>query len=552
MAAVEGEVETGVPSGPPTDADAQPPAGWLDRHRDDVVTAAIFVAARIVFIAALGVRMDLLFLTFAPHVPDLGLLQHHLLQTVLYEHTQPPGFPLLVGGLMQLSPFPDGITFQVVWLAMGLALALVLYRVGRMIGLGRVATFVGIGLVATNPALVSIEFSANYDEPTILMVALVVLFIGRYARSGSTRHLAAVTTIGAVAVLTRTVFHPAWYLLLVAGLVIARRPAWPDRKVALAIALPALAIGAFVAKNSILYGETNLTSWGGPSLDKIATSAAPPALQRQLVRDGTVSKLFGTQVFIEPYSAYAAGVPPCRPKHAAVPVLSEQTRPSDPTFDGTTSSPNLNYECFLPVYRQQDRDARAFIAKYPARFLGAQADGAQMFFEPALQIVFTPQNLKALAGADTVWRWTLYPRVTVAPIAYSDWAGRRVLAYGGMRFVPTVFLLDVAAVVLAVSAAGRLWPQRRRTGGGDRRSALAARAAIGLTCAWVTVIGSAFEINENARYRLLIEPFLLLLLAWAGEGAVHAIRRRAAADPTPARRARPAGSATRRRAPDRA
>ena len=498
--------------------------GWADRHRDDLVVAGIFVAARTFFIAVVGVRMDLLFLIFAPHVPDLGLLQHHLLQTVWYEHTQPPGFPFLVGFLMKVSPFPNGITFQVVWILMGFALALVLRRVGRMIGLGRMATFVGIGLVVTNPALVSIEFSANYDEPTILLVALLVLFIGRYVVSGSTRHLAVITGLATVAVLTRTVFHPGWYVLLVVGLFLARRPTWPDRRVVLAVALPAVAILAFVAKNQVLYGEPNLTSWGGPSLDKIAGSAARPELQKQLIADGTVSPLFGRQVFILPYEGYSDAMPTCTPEHTGIPVLDDPIRPDDPAFDIRVPSPNLNYECFLPIYRQQGKDAMAFLKKYPGKFFGAQANGAQMFFEPALQIVFTPNNLKALDGTDKVWRWTLYPRVTLDPIAYSDWSSRRVLAYGGVRLVPTVLLLDLAAVLMAFPAIARLIPKRTRDGGGDKRAAYAIRAAIGLTCAWVTLIGSAFEINENARYRLLIEPFLLLLLAWAGEGAVKRIR----------------------------
>jgi hypothetical protein len=500
-------------------------ATWADAHRDDLVVAAIFVAARAVYIGVAGVRMDLLFLSFAPHVPDLGLLRHDLVRTVFYEHTQPPGFPLMVGVLYKLSPFPDGITFQVVWLAMGLATALVLRRLARTLGLGRAATFVAIGLVVTNPALVSIEFSANYDQPSILLVAVLLLAIARYAGSGTVRHLALVTTVAGVAILTRTVFHPAWYLLLVAGLLLVRRPTWPSRRVALALALPGLAVLAVVAKNQVLYGEPNLTSWGGPSLSKIAGSAAKPAERERLIADGTVSPLFGRPVFIVGSERYADAVAPCTPKHPSIPVLAEKTRPGSPVFYGATeASPNLNYECFLPVYRQQGADAMAYLRAEPWRFLGAQATGAQMYFEPALPIVFTPHNLRALHGADSVWNWTLYPRLKLQPVAYSEWGQLRVAFRGGIYLVPTVLLLDLAWVVVGLRAIGRLVRRRRRDGGGARREALALRAAVGLTCAWVTVIGSAFEINENARYRLLIEPELLILLAWAGERAWSAGR----------------------------
>ena len=233
-------------------------------------------------------------------------------------------------------------------------------------------------------------------------------------------------------------------------------------------------------------------------------------------------------MFIVGYDAYADAVPPCRPDHPDVAVLADPQRPSAPFYgpNGAAGSPNLNYECFLPVYRQQGRDAVAFLRAHPGQFFGAQFTGVQFFFEPALDIVFTPHNLHALHGLDTAYAWTLFPRVLLKPAFYSEWGGLRDLVNGGIYLIPTVVVLDVAAVLLAVGAIRRLIRQRRRVGGGSGRQRLALYAAVGLTCAWVTAIGSAFEINENARYRLLIEPFLLLLLARAGELAYHAARRR--------------------------
>jgi hypothetical protein len=498
---------------------------WAERHRDDLIVGAMFAAARFVFIVLLGVRMDTVFLIFAPHIPDLGLLRHHLLQTVWYEHIQPPLFPLGIGTLMKLSPFPDGITFQIVWLAMGLATALVIFRIARMLGLQKATAFVAVGLVLTNPALVSIEFSANYDQPTILLIALIILFVGRWATSGSGRDWAMVCALGATAVLTRTVFHPVWYVLLVAGLALVRWPVWRDRRVILAALLPAVAIGIFVLKNDVLYGEMNLTSWGGPSLTKIAGSAPSKDEIKQLVADGTVSPLFGRDVFIKPYEYYADAVPPCTPKHKGIPILDDPIRPTDPTFDPTGKrTPNLNYECFLPVYRQQGKDAIAFMKARPKEFFGAQATGAQFFFEPALHIVFT-RNFSHLHGAEHAWGWTLYPSLKLHPVAHSSWGDFRMFGSHGIDLIPTVVILDLVAIALAVPASLRLYRQRRKTGGGPRRQALAVQAAIGLTCAWVTVIGSAFEINENARYRLLIEPYLLIILAWGGQFAVTWIRR---------------------------
>ena len=511
----QGEGESTPPDG--NREPAEPTTTWAERHRDDFVVAAIFGAARILFIASMGVRMDLGFLTYAPQMPDTGLLRHHLLQTILYEHTEPPLFSTFVGLLLKFSPFPDGITFQVVYLGLGLVLALVVFRIARMIGLGRVASFVAIGLVVTNPGLVALEFNASYDEPTALFVAVLVWAVGRYVTGGGLRYLRWAAVAAAAAVLTRTVFHPAWYLFVVLGLLALRPPKATRRQVAVALIAPALVILAFAVKNEVIYGEATLSTFSGSSLAKIAGSASRPDEQKRLIAAGTVSPLFGRAVFWG-YSVYRNAMPPCRPSHAHVGVLATELRPDNGT-------PNLNYECFLPVYRLQSADGRAYLLHRPARFLAAEADGVQMFFEPPMPIVFTA-NAPNLRAAESFYDWTLFPRVQLQPFSYSDFAERRVFAAGGIEFQPTAVLLDVGVILIGLAQIRRLVRGRRRPGGGSRRQGAAAWAAMGLVCAWVTAIGSLFEINENARYRLLIEPYLLLLLALVLERAAAFARAR--------------------------
>lgn len=513
MATIEREAEATAPA--PASGSAR--TSWAMRHRDDLVVAGIFTAARIWFMAVSGVRMDMVFLTFAPQLPDLGDLQHHLIQTVFYEHSQPPGYSFAVGLLRIISPFPDGITFQVVYLAMGLALALLVRRIAITIGLGRLATFAAVVLVVTNPGLAAIEFTASYDEPTTVMIAVLILAIARYASSASAKHLTVATVTGAAIVLTRTVFHPFWYLLLVAGLVAIRRPEITMRRLAAILILPGAVLLGGMIKNEVLYGVPYLSSLSGASLTKIAGAAARPAEREQLIADGTVSPLFGRPVFWG-YSRYDSAMPPCTPDHPDVPVLANPVRPEN-------GSPNLNYECLLPVYEQQGKDASAFIRKRPVRFIATEMTGAQMFFEPPLPIVFTP-NQKHLHGAESFYEWNLFPSMRLQPLAYSEFAALRVLAFGGISFQPTALLLDLGAIVAGLFQVPRLLRGRRRTGGSAKRSAIAAWAAIGLTCAWVTAVGSLLEINENARYRLLVEPYLLLTLAWAIERIVTTLLRR--------------------------
>lgn len=491
----------------PTATDAR---GWARDHVDDLAAVGLYAVVRAILLGPVGLRMDLRFLTFAPHLPDLGLLQDRLVETLWYTHTQPPLYAGFVGVLLKLSPFPDGATFLVAHLVLGATLVVLLRRLAEALGLGRTATFVGLALIVTNPALVAIELVASYDLPTIVLLAALALRTARYVASGSAPDLAWVTGLAGAVVLTRTVFHPVWFVLVAAGVLALRRPSAPPARVAVLVGAPLVVILALVAKNQVLYGEPTLTTFAGPSLAKIAGSAASPAEREALRADGTVSELFGRPVFWG-WETYADAMPPCQRERPDVPVLAEPTRP-------VGGYPNMNDECMLAVYRTQTDDALAFVRAEPRRFAAAQLGGTQLFFEPSLPIIFTT-NAEDLDPLDDLWAATLFPRVQLQPVTRTEFGELRVLDAGGIDLVPTVVVLDLLAIALGGRAAVRLARRRARSGGTRARTELGAWAAVGLTCAWVTAVGSLLEINENARYRQLIEPFLLLVLAWAGQQA---------------------------------
>lgn len=484
---------------------------WAAAHREDLLALGLYATARLVLLTVGGLRMDLRFLGFAPHLPDVALLEDRLAETLWYTHTQPPLYAGLVGLLLKVSPFPDGATFLVAHLALGATLVVVLRRLFATLGLGRPATFVALALIVVNPSLVAIELIASYDMPTIVLLAALALTTARYAGSGSARDLTWISGLALAIVLTRTIFHPVWFVLVVAGVLAMRRPSIERRRVAAIVGAPLLVLALLIAKNVALYDLAGLTSFAGPSISKLAGAVATDEEVRELRVDAEVSAIFGRPVFWG-YDTYVDAMPPCRRDRPDIAVLAQQIR----TEGGY---PNMNDECMLAVYRLQGDDGVAYLRAHPDRFAAAQAEGAQMFFEPALPIVFT-SNAEELRGQQAAWRWTpLYAQVQVDPIATTEFGGLRVLDHGGIEVVPAMLLADLAAISLGVQRAIRLVRRRDRSGGGARRASYGAWAAVGLTCAWVTGVGSLLEINENARYRMLIEPFLLATVAYAAQEA---------------------------------
>jgi hypothetical protein len=484
---------------------------WAGERRDDLLALAIYATARAWFLGVAGARMDLQFLGLAPQLPDVDVLQDRLVETVWFTHTQPPLYTAFVGLVLKASPFPDGATFLVVHLAMGAALILVLRRLFGLLGLGRAATFVALALVAANPSLVAIELVVSYDLPTTLLLALLALKTARYVASASGRDLAWVAGLSCAIVLTRTVFHPVWLLLVLVGVIAMRAPTMERRRAAAVVGAPLALVALLVMKNLVLFDVAGLTSFAGPSTSKLAGAVATDDEIRELQADGTVSAIFGRPVFFG-YEAYADALDPCVRKRPDIPVLAQPTRPS--------GYPNMNDECMLEVYELQGADGAAFARARPSRFVAAQAAGAQMFFEPALPIIFT-SNADELGPAQSLFRATLFAQIQLDPVARTEFGDLRILDHGGVELVPIVLLADLAAIALGLDRAWRLVRRRTRPGGGRRRAGYGAWAAVGLTCGWVTTIGSLLEINENARYRMLIEPFLIATIVFAGQAAVR-------------------------------
>lgn len=486
--------------------------------RDDAVVAALFVASRAIVLGVLGVRMEAGFLGFAPQYPDVGLLQHHLVQTTFYEHTQPPLFPFLLGSVLKLSPFPDGVTLQGVYLALGLVLALLLRRVFRRLGLGRWAALAAAGLVVIHPSLVVLENVPSYDYPTAVLLAWLVKAFLDHVRQGGVRTFALVLAATSALVLLRSSFHPVFFVVVTVVVLVLRPPPGGLRSALLVAVLPALLIVGFMVKNQVLYGQFGLSTWFGPSLSKVASSVVDARERNELVRAGEVSALFGRPVFLG-YDTYAADLPPCRVTHGAVPVLADPVRPRSGT-------PNLNYECQLAVYGRQGSDARWFIRHRPRQFVTAEVGATQMFFEPASPIIYSA-NVKRLSTLDDLYQTVVFGRVKTRPVVATSWGDLRTAAFGG-SYVLVMAVVDVAVVVVVgAAAAGR----HRR---GQRKVSQAGWVFVALVCVWTTASGSLLEINENARFRLPIDPFLIAASVLVVTRVRTAVTSRRRAGPRPA------------------
>ena len=142
---------------------------------------AVFAASRIAYFAA-GVRFNTAPLTSAIQLLPEHLLQHDLVRSLWYLHSQPPGFNVFVGILLHV-PGGRAWVFGSVYLAMGLALVCTMFAL--MVELGTPDRFAVLAAAAfvVSPITVLYENWLFYSYPVALMLCGTALCFARFART---------------------------------------------------------------------------------------------------------------------------------------------------------------------------------------------------------------------------------------------------------------------------------------------------------------------------------------------------------------------------------
>ena len=458
-----------------------------------------FVVSRVAAALA-GVRFDDSSLATTWQFVDPELLRHDLWPSVWYSHTQPPLFNLVVGVVLRWSPLSDQRSFQLLFLSLGVGLTLGVLVLLRTLGARRWVAIVATVVITCSPSALLYENWIFYTYPMALLVVVDVVALARWVRTGRLRWLAGVCAVTGTMVLSRSLFHPVWFALVVVLALVLRHP--PRRQLAgaaIAVVVPLALIGLVVVKNQVLFGSPSVSTWTGMNLERMTTEQLPTDLRQALVDQGTLSPQANVLAFF-PYSAYEGVVLPCQPAHPDVPVLANPDKP-----DG---GPNFNYECFQPVFDQAQRDALAAIPHAKGAIVRAQVASWQFSLQPSSGYTFLDRNRPAIGSYEKAYNRLVLGEVDVPTVVTSPPNVRAL--YTSPR--PLALTIALALIVVVVSAgAAALRCLRRRT----VTPADAALVLIGLTTLWVFVVGNALEIGENARFRWIVEPVMLAVLAVA-------------------------------------
>ncbi|HXY91678.1 MAG TPA: hypothetical protein VEP49_04320 [Acidimicrobiia bacterium] len=475
-----------------------------------VAVVGVFVISRIAAAAA-GLRYDDGLLHNAFQLLDVRLLRGDPFESIFYLHSQPPLFNAFTALVLQLPSSLVNTTLMLLWHAAGLATALLLYatmvRLGVRPWLG--AAFVCVFVVMPETLLVESWFF--YTELEILLLAILLWGLARFASTLRTADGLLFTGSLAALVLLRSSFHPLVFVVLV--VVVWWQLHFDARRLAAIAAVPLALVAAWSVKNVLVFDSWSNSSWTGMNLSYVAHAGVTQRRCRTLVAEHSVSPIACVTAFSPP-SAFIARFP--HPQHYGVAATDALYK--------STGQPNFNASLYLDVARQYQRDAVDLLRDGG---LGAVA--------------------RAEAAAYTVWAEpaddSLQLRHVRAPIAgYADWFDRLVLlrptATGWNN--PARFAADAGSfpigealgsisytllALFALAVYGGVAGVRRGRRG-DR--AVLCVCTVGLLLVvYSTLVGNALDYRENNRFRFETAPVVLVLGALGAEFVwqrVHARR----------------------------
>ncbi len=457
--------------------------GAAARRLDLAIISVSYILSQVMF-QAFGGRFDATFIGSFVQFLDPELLRNRLAESLWYLHMEPPLFNLFTGLVLKLFPRGYAAAFEAAYLLLGLALAWAIYRLIRRLGVSRPLGLAVTVLYVFGPADMVYRNQYFYTYPVMAMLAFAALGLNIYLSSGRPAWGWFFFGLLAVISMTRSFYHPVWYLAISAGLVIA----WKGRRSAVLISLaPAMLILFWMAKNYYIFGNFTLSTGLGWSLTKSTVRHLSVEEMNALEAGGELSPL--------------ARIPPNAGLERYLEFIEEAELKWHPVealrqFRRSTGYINLNHLLYIPVARGYERDAFTVIRRVPAAYLRGVRNAAAIFFYPVPPDHFHGQRYYCL--------WGLLAG-SVCPAAEIHEGYFRPVVYPGYVCWVIVFLFLLAPAIFVRDLV-------RRDGFARWGAApLITLAFMAYNVLYVTVAGILLDCGENNRFRAEIVPLTVVL-----------------------------------------
>jgi hypothetical protein len=468
--------------------------GNLFKRTDAAFLLLLLAASRIAYYLA-GVRFDTRPLGQFFQFIDPLLLQHRLIESLMYLHTQPPGLNLFAGIILKCFPDSYRTVFAIIYLILGAAVTLLLYSIQLGLGVGRRVALVITALFMISPGVVLFENFLLYEYiqlALLLFAAFSLLELLNTSRQQWVVLLCADLTALAVLRATYQWFYYAAFVAAIWWLVKERRKA-----IAIAGGIGLVVIMSIYVKNYVLFGRFVSSTWMGINADTITAHNLQPDERARLVKAGLISNISADDA-PAPLSVYRAYIRPTPPTGIAVLDQAEDS----------TGRTNTNNIAFFQVEDYYVRDAKALLLHYPICYVRSVVQAWFTYFLPASDFPFFDRNRTHIAPWERMWNTLLLGQFLYA----SDRHELRTIATGSHRMSLVLYCATYLLVGLPLLWIWGCWYVYSGLKKGILgKTQLGVMSFLLINIFYVTMVSNFLSSFECNRYRFPIDAFYAAL-----------------------------------------
>ncbi|MFC2130798.1 hypothetical protein ACFLSQ_05140 [Bacteroidota bacterium] len=461
----------------------------------------IFIISR-VFFSYLGVEFDINPLYWFHQYLDYELLKNNLIESIYYLHSQPPLFNLYLGMIVKFFSGYEKLIFQIVYSLCGLAIYLTMIKLMLKLNINKILSFAFSTLFIISPAAVLYERWLFYTFPVALLVLLSAYLFYQFIETKKLSKGIAFFSVLAMIVLTRSLFHIAWFFLILAVMLLKQRE---YRKIIIKAAIiPAIIVMAVLIKNLILFGTLS-SSWNGMSLAKVTMKYMHEERMAELVKDSKLDSI----VLIPPF---------LHVKHYKDFVEIKQFTGIKCLDDEYKSSghPNYNNINYIEISNKFLSESWKVINIDHSGLIKSLKASCYLYFRsPTDYKYFHNDNRDKIDNYDRLFNKYIYGQQDVytplsdgekEEIKLGENAYMNLLNYTGRLSVIFSLLLIIFIFYLLTNInSKKLYFDRAQK---------AVLVYIIFNIFYVMIIANIFETGENNRFRFLIEPLHYILFAF--------------------------------------
>ena len=286
---------------------------------------------------------------------------------IFYLHAQPPLFNVFLGSVIKLFPQSYPAVFSFLFGVMALAVLEGMAWLMRRLGIADGIT-VGICLaLAISPNFPVYRNWLFYTLPMALLLLASVIALVLWVDRRSRGYLALFLVLATAIMLTRSVFHPLWIVIVVAALI----RFVPARRVfATAALIPLVLVLGWSLKNQVLVGSFGTSSWMGLSLTK-----RWPLSQREMAElkaGGVLPEYWQRRPFQEPSGYRAYG-------------FFDEAREGHPALEAaykTNGEPNFNHRDYVAISRELLDANMTLLRMHPERYFRRVTTALMLYLQP--------------------------------------------------------------------------------------------------------------------------------------------------------------------------